>query len=123
LIGKTRGTAEVSKVFNMVNAMEKGEGQNDFFAEVIDETLKQIFRDDGTKVIYDFLEKQSNLKLKDITNKPEVFSASLERLTVSAARVIEQLILKNFYSKLGLKFKEKQGYKFADYITELRENK
>jgi hypothetical protein len=123
LIGKARGIVEVSKVFNMVNAMEKGEGQNEFFARVVDETLKQIFRDDGTKVIYDFLEKQSNLKLKDIADKPEVFSASLERLMVSAARVIEQIILKNFYSKLGLKFEEKQGYEFADYIMELRENK
>jgi 23S rRNA pseudoU1915 N3-methylase RlmH len=112
---------EVSKVSDMVNAMEKMEGWNEFFAKVVDETLKKIFRDDGAKVIYDFLEKQSSLKLKDIADKPDVFSASLERLMVSAARVIEQNILKNFYSKLGLKFKEKQGYEFADYIMELRE--
>jgi hypothetical protein len=121
LTGKVVGIAEVSKVFNRVNAMEKGEGWNELFAEVVDETLKHIFRDDGANVIYDFLEKQSSLKLKDIANKPEVFSASLERLMVSAARVIEQNILKNFYSKLGLKFEEKQGYEFADYIMELRE--
>lgn len=112
--------AEVSRMFDMVNAVEKGEEWNEFFVEVVDETLKQIFSDDGTKVIYDFLEKHSNLKLKEVANKPEVFSASLERLMVSAARVIEQIILKNLYSRLELKFEEKQGYEFADYILELK---
>jgi len=112
--------AKVSKVFDMVNAVEKGAEWNEFFAKVVDETLKQIFSDDGTKVIYDFLEKHSNLKLKDIAKKPEIFSESLEMLMVSASRVIEQNILKNLYSRLGLKFEEKQGYKFADYIMELR---
>ena len=60
------------------------------------------------------------MKLKEVAKKPEVFSASFERLMVSAARVIEQIILKNLYSRLGLKFEEKQGYEFADYIMELR---
>ena len=112
--------AEVSKVFDMVNAVEKEAEWNEIFVEVVDETLKQIFSDDGTKVIYDFLEKHSNLKLKDVAKKPEIFSASLERLLISAARVIEQNILKNLYSRLEVKFEEKQGYEFADYIMELK---
>ena len=107
-------------MLDMVDALENGERRNEVFAEVIDETLKQIFKDDGTRVIYDFLESHSKLKLKDVAKKPEVFSASLERLMVSAARVIEHAILKNLYSKLGLKFEEKKGYQFADYIIELR---
>ena len=106
---------------DVVNAVEKRENWNDFFAEVVDETLKQIFRDDGAKVIYEFLEKHSRLKLEDVADKPKVFSESLERLMVSAARVIEQMILKNLYSRLGLKFVEKNGYEFSDYIRELRE--
>lgn len=106
---------------DVVNVVEKRENWNDFFAEVVDETLKQIFRDDGAKVIYEFLEKHSRLKLEDVAEKPEVFSASLKRLMVSAARVIEQMILKNLYSRLGLKFEEKNGYEFSDYLRELRE--
>jgi len=108
-------------VSDVVNVVEKRENWNDFFAEVVDETLKQIFRDDGAKVIYEFLEKHSRLKLEDVAEKPEVFSASLKRLMVSAARVIEQMILKNLYSRLGLKFEEKNGYEFSDYLRELRE--
>jgi hypothetical protein len=109
-------------MLDIVNAPKKGERQNrnEVFVEVIDETLKQIFSDNGTKVIYDFLEKHSKLKLKDVADKPEVFSAGLQRLMVSAAPVIEQIILKNLYSRLGLKFEEKKGYQFADHIMELK---
>ena len=89
---------------------------------VIDETVKQIFKEDGAKVIYDHLENRSNLKLEKIPEKPEVFSASLEELLVSAAHVIEQMILKNLYRRLGLKFEEKKGYEFPDYIKELKKN-
>jgi len=88
--------------------------------KVVDETLKEVFREAGTNVIYDFLGNNSHLKQEEIAEKPEVFSAGLERLMVSAALVIENLILKNLYSKLGLKFVEKEGYEFSDYIKELR---
>ena len=106
---------------NGLNVIEKWKDWNSFFAEAVDETLKQIFKEDGAKVIYEFLENHSRLKLKEAADKPEVFSASLERLMVSAAQVIEQMILKNLYRRLGLKFEEKKGYEFPDYIRELRE--
>jgi len=109
-------------VFDMINAVEKGEGWNAFFVEVVDETLKQILKEDGAKVIYEFLENHSCLKLEEISDKPEVFSASLEMLMASAARVIEQMILKKLYSELGLKFEEKKGCGFPDYIKELRKS-
>jgi hypothetical protein len=35
--------------------------------------------------------------------------------------VIEKMILENLYSKLELKFEEKEGYKFSDYVKELKE--
>ena len=100
--------------------MDECENWNGFFAEVVDETLKQIFKEEGTKAIYEFFANHAHLKLEEAAEKPEVFSASLESLMVSAARVIEQSILKNLYSRLGLKFEEKQGYEFSDYIRELR---
>jgi hypothetical protein len=88
----------------------------------VDATMRQIFREDGAKVIYDYLANHSDLKLEKIPEKPEVFSASLEDLLGSGAPVIENLILKNLYHKLGLKFEEKKGYKFLDYVKELRKS-
>jgi hypothetical protein len=91
------------------------------FVNSVDETLKQIFKEEGVKIIYEFFEKQSNLRINDVAKKPELFTASLENLMVSAAQVIELAILKTFYSKLGLKFEEKEDYAFCDYLRELSE--
>ena len=94
---------------------------DDLLLSVVDGTIRQVFREEGSKVIYDYLENSSHLKLEEIADKPEVFSAGLERLLGSGAPVIERLILKNLYRKLGLKFEEKPGYEFSDYIRELKE--
>ena len=103
-----------------LDSEQKQKNWNVFFANVVDDTLKQVFKEDGAKVIYDFLENQAHLKLEEAVDKPELFSESLEKLMLSAAGIIEQHILKNMYSKLGLEFEEKPGYKFSDYITEFR---
>lgn len=88
---------------------------------VVDETMKQFFKEAGSKVIYSFIENNCHLKHEKITENPEVFSDSLEKLLSSGALVIEKIILKNLYRKLDLKFEEKKGYEFADYIRELKE--
>ena len=106
---------------NRLNVVENRKELNIYFAEAVDDTLKQIFKEDGTKVIYEFLENNARLKLEEVADKPEIFSATLERLMVSAAHVIEKMILKKLYRRLRLKFEEKQGYEFSDYIRELRE--
>jgi hypothetical protein len=107
-------------VISGLDSEKKQKNWNIFFANVVDDTLKQVFKEDGTKVIYDFLENQAQLKLEDAVDKPEIFSDSLKKLMLSAATIIEQHILKNLYSKLGLKFEEKADFQFADYVKELR---
>ena len=95
---------------------------DDLLLSVIDETVRHIFTEAGTKVIYDYLMNNHHLKLEEFAEKPEVFSAGLERLMGSGAKVIEILVLKKLYRKLGLKFEEKKGYGFPDYIKELRKS-
>jgi len=112
--------AEVVEVTKRLRIVEKTGSLDDLLLSVVDETLRQVFREAGTKVIYDFLENNSHLKREEIAEKTEVFSACLEGLLVSGAPVIEKLILKNLYRKLALKFREKKGYEFSDYIKELR---
>ena len=108
---------EVTKQFHTVEKSTRGE----LLLSVVDETLKQVFREAGAKVIYDYLENKCHLKREEITEKTEVFSAGLERLLSSGAPVIEKLILENLYRKLELKFEEKKGYEFSDYIKESKE--
>jgi hypothetical protein len=93
---------------------------DDLLLIVVDETLKQVFKEEGARVIYDFLKNKCYLKREEIPEKSDVFSAGLERLLASAGLVIEKMILRNLYRKIGLEFEEKEGYEFSDYIKELR---
>lgn len=93
---------------------------DDLLINVVDETLRQVFREEGTKAIYAFIKNNCHLKREEIAEKPKVFSAGLERLMGSAAPVIEKLILKNLHRKLGLKFVKKEGYELSDYVKEMR---
>ena len=112
--------AEVTAATKRLRTVGKCE-VDDLLLSVVDETMKQIFKEEGTKVIYGYLENNSHLKRKEIAEKPKVFSAGLKKLLGSAAPVIERLILKNLYSNVGLKFKKKRGYGFSDYVKELEE--
>ena len=94
---------------------------DDLLLNVIDETLKHVFKEPGAKVIYDYLRDQCHLKREEIAEKPEVFSAGLERLLKSGAVLIEKMILINLSSKLQLKYEEKEGHELPDYIKELKE--
>jgi hypothetical protein len=97
------------------------ESPEDLLLRVIDETLNQIFREEGVSVIYDFLENESQLKREDISSKTEAFSAALMKLLGSGAPVIENLILKNLCHQLELKFVQKKGHGFSDYVKALTE--
>ena len=92
----------------------------DLLLSVVDETMRQVFRAEGAEVINVFIWNKCHLKKEEIAEKPEVFSAGLEMLLGSGASVIEDLILNSLYRELGLKFEEKDGYEFSDYIKELR---
>ena len=93
---------------------------DDILLKAVDETLKEIFKETGAKVIYNFLGNNHHLKWEEIAERSEVFSSGIERLLGSGAQVTEKLILKKLHSKLKLEFKEKEGYAFSDYVEELR---
>ena len=111
---------EVIGVTERLHALDLMERLDDLLVDVVDETLKEVFRDEGTRAIYDYLENKSHLRREEIAERPEIFSAGLEMLMVSAAQVIEKMIVKRLYSKLGLRFREREGYEFSDYVKELR---
>ena len=113
--------ADVIEMTKRPCTTEKTGSMNDLLLDAIDETLQHIFKEEGAKAIYTFLENNNHLRRQEIAEKPEIFSAGLEKLMVSAAQVIERMILERLYSKLGLKFREREGYEFSDYVRELRE--
>ena len=93
----------------------------DLLLQATDKTLNQMFREEGVRIIYDFLERESQLTREDISRKTEAFSAGLRKLLGSGAPVIEKLILKNLCHQLGLKFVQKTGRGFSDCVKALME--
>jgi len=94
---------------------------DDLMRSAVDEALKRIFKKPGAEVIYGFLENKYHLRREDFAQRSKEFSAGLESLLSSAAPIIEKMILDNLYSKLQLKFEEKEDYGFSDYVKELKE--
>jgi len=87
--------------------------------QTIDGNLKQIFRETATHIIYQFLEKNHSLKREEIPEKMEIFMEGLQEFFRSGAHMIEQSILKELHANLGLKYKNREGYRFVDYIDDL----
>lgn len=90
--------------------------------EVVDEDIKRFFGEVVTQVIYGHLERKYNLKREEIPEKPEVFSNGLREIFGSGAITIEEIILKNLFSKLKLKYKEKERITFVEMLRRLSEH-
>ena len=129
LAGDTKTSTQdpVEKPLALVNLKRRGKHKkearslNNLLLDAVDETLRHVFKEEGANFILHYLESKCRLNRRRIAEEPEDFSAGLERFLGSAAPVIEKIILKTLYSKLELKFEEKEGYKFSDYVKELRE--
>lgn len=110
---------EVDAMPKQCVAVGKARSVDEMLHNVVSATIKQVFREEGSKVICDYFENKSHLKLEEATEKPEAFSASLEKLLGSGAQVIEKMILRKLCLELRLRYEEKEGYQFSDYLEEL----
>lgn len=70
--------------------------------------------------IYFHLENSFGLKKDEIPKKPKDFSQNLEALFKDGSNYIEKLILKRLYENVGLEFKYRENYGFADYVDEVK---
>ncbi len=86
--------------------------------ETIDEILLYIYRLPQTITINQNVTKIKSLRGKKSDERMAEFSKKLYDIFGPAFIVIQNLILKVLYHKLGLVLKEKQQYQFLDYIIE-----
>lgn len=71
---------------------------------VLNQSLKSIFGDTGAFALCHRLEKGHMMKLEDIIEKPEVFVRVLKEIFgETGAEIVEALLLKDLYFKLGVK--------------------
>jgi len=69
--------------------VEVTESVDDLLLNIIDDTLKHVFKEAGTNVIYGYLGNKCHLNRDEIAEKPEVFSTGLKNLLGSGELLIE----------------------------------
>lgn len=84
--------------------------------QAVDEALL-VPREIVRTAIYERIERSYQVKREEIPEKLETFHKALERLLGSGAKVMEKLIAKNLYTRLGLKFIEHANWTLVDYVN------
>jgi len=100
-----------------------GEKEKDFeklLIEAVDEGLETL-GESGKTMIFFHLDKSYSVRKHEIPKKPEAFARGLRKIFGAGATVIERLIVKSLYSKLGLECEYAGNRPFADYVNGLRE--
>lgn len=67
-----------------------------------------------------FLQKNYGLRREDIAKKPEVFSQALEKIFGRGGSVLEAIVIKKLYEKLGTPFQRRTGASFSQYLVRAR---
>lgn len=99
---------------------KKEENFEKLFIEAVDEGLETL-GESGKHMIFFHLDKSYSIKKHEIPKKPEAFAKGLEKIFGAGASVLEKLILKSLYSKLGLKYEDVETRPFAHYVRYLKE--
>jgi hypothetical protein len=70
--------------------------------------------------IYARIENSYELKREETPEKLETFHQALQDLIGGGAKVMEKLIARNLYSRLGLNFIEHANWSIVDYVNHAR---
>ncbi len=77
--------------------------KEDKIFEIIDRVLKQVIGENGTRIIYEHLERRHSLSPSDFSEKTDVFAKGLEEFLSSGAILIENKILNDIITAYNSK--------------------
>lgn len=83
--------------------------------EAVDEGLESL-GESGKHMIFYHLDKNYSVKRHEIPKTPEAFAEGLEEIFGAGASVLERLIVKSLYSKLGIKPENVEKCPFVDCV-------
>jgi len=89
------------------------------FSDVLLQAVDQALLVPGEMVrtaIYERIERSFQVKREEIPEKLPAFQSALRELLGAAAKVMERLIAKNLYSRLGINFTEHAGWTLVEYV-------
>ncbi len=88
--------------------------------EAVDDGLL-ILGEGGRRALYFQIEKRYGIKREEIPHKIDKFHEALENMFGPPCKILEEIIAKEVYGKLGLRFKKYKGWTFIDYLEEIKE--
>jgi len=89
----------------------------DVFLRSVDRGLS-VLGDSVRSSIYYHVEKKHGLSRHDLTMKPGEFADALEGLFGAGTGTLLKMIVKELYLSVGLEPKEREDWKFSDYVAE-----
>ena len=100
-------------------SVQRGQSFNQVLLEVIDDSLV-VLGEEPRKAVYQYLVTLHSLEREKIPERTDEFVSGLKKALGAASSVIQRLILKKLYQRLGSVFHESQGLEFGDYIMDAR---
>jgi hypothetical protein len=97
--------------------MNNATGFDVLFTETISEILRNVFEDETSKIIMDYLEKNS--LEKNAYEKAKALADILPKILGVGSAIIEDLAIETLHTKCGLVLERKKDFKFADYVANL----
>jgi len=93
------------------------------FEQLVNETIDDVFSSLGTvcrQAIYDYLEKEYELKGNDIADHMMEFSEALERIFGNAAALLEIQMMRKLRRRVPqFKHRSERALTFPDYVNAL----
>jgi hypothetical protein len=89
------------------------------FSDVLLQAVDQALLVPGEMVraaIYERIERSFQVKREEIPEKLPLFQDALRELLGTAAKVMEKLIAKNLYSRLGIDFTDHAHWTLLEYV-------
>ena len=89
----------------------------DLLQETIESVLSRFFPKEQASMMLEYVVLETLMR----EEKPEIFFDALQKVLGTNFVPVTTIILSSLHSRLGLKFEEKAGYTFSDYLGELKE--
>jgi hypothetical protein len=94
--------------------------KNDRILQIIDKVLNQVFGEEATQFIYNYLERYYSLSRSEFSERIDVFAKGLEDCLSSGAHVIESKILNDISAVYGslnnMNFGRAERYNFENQM-------
>ena len=103
---------------------EKTINKDDFnlaLLEAVDEGFLAL-GESVRQAIYWHLENRFSIKRNEIPNRLKEFMEALKNMFGAGAEILLKVIIKRFYIKLNLNFKDVEGWSFIDYVENAKKS-